>query len=492
MNPIHYKDFYKVNHFQQYPKGTSWMYSNLTGRGSRIPEIQHYVAFGFQAFFQRRWLRDFNEKFFSVSRNRVVEAYKRRLDTSLGKDAVPVDHITELHKLQYLPLLAKCLPEGTRVPMRVPVMTVSNTHRDFSWITNDQETLLSCELWHPMTSATIADYIKSRLTAWAQRTNPEMLWLVPWQGHDFSMRGHTSLESAAASGAGALLSFTGTDTIPAIDYLEDYYGANADGELIGGSVPATEHSVMCLGASSGESEVETFSRLLDTYPKGLLSVVSDTTDFFGVLTNVLPQLKDKIMARDGKLVIRPDSGNPVNVICGDPGAPAGSPEFKGAVRVLWDLFGGTESSTGFKQLDPHIGLIYGDAITPERLDEICQRLCLQGFASTNMVYGIGSYTYQYVTRDTFGFAVKATCAMVNDEFVPLFKQPKTDSGVKHSARGLLQVTRDATGQIILRENVTREEEDSGMLETVFRNSKLVKFQTLKEIRARLSGDQPQS
>lgn len=485
-SPIHYKDFYKTSHFKMNPPHTEEVYSNLTPRASRIPYIDYVVAFGFQAFFLRRWIKEFNEKFFYANRKLVVEAYKRRLDTSLGKDSVSVDHIEELHKLGYLPLLAKCVPEGTRVPLRVPVMTVKNTHKDFSWLVNDQETLLSCDLWHPMTSATIADNIKKTLVMACKETNPEMSWFVPWQGHDFSMRGHTSLESAAASAAGALLSFTGTDTIPGIDFLEEYYGADAETELVGGSVPATEHSVMCMGMSSGESEEKTFTRLLEAFPKGIVSVVSDTTDFFGVLTKVVPAIKDKILARDGKLVIRPDSGDPVKIVCGDPSAAVDSPEHKGAIECLWDVFGGTTTSTGFRQLDTHIGLIYGDSITPERLSMICSRLKEKNFASTNMVYGIGSYTYQYVTRDTFGFAIKATSAVINGTRVALFKDPKTDNGVKRSARGLLKVMRNGSGGIELREDVSPEEEAQGLLEPVFYNSKLVRFQTLSEIRARLA------
>ena len=197
-------------------------------------------------------------------------------------------------------------------------------------------------------------------------------------------------EAASLSGAGHLLYFTGTDTVPAIDLIEDYYGV-PEGYLIGGSVAATEHSVMCAGGEMGE--LETFSRLLDLYPSGIVSVVSDTWDLWQVLTVILPQLKDRIMARNGKLVIRPDSGNPADILCGDPDAPAGSPASKGVVQLLWDIFGGTETSTGHRLLDTHIGSIYGDAITRERAHEITYRLAKNGFASANVVFGIGSYTY---------------------------------------------------------------------------------------------------
>lgn len=292
------------------------------------------------------------------------------------------------------------------------------------------------------------------------------------------MRGMFGNEAALISGAAHLLSFTGTDTIPAIDFLEKYYGADCEKELIGGSVPATEHSVMCMGGQ--DCEIETFSRLIDTvYPRGIVSVVSDTWDYWRVFDSILPKLRDKILRRDGKLVIRPDSGDPVAVICGDG-------DTLGSVERLWNIFGGTTNDRGFRELDPHIGLIYGDSITLERARAITEGLEKKGFASTNVVLGIGSYTYQYNTRDTFGFAMKSTYGEVNGKGVNIFKAPRTDSGIKKSAKGLLSVESplDLNGDIWLKEEVGWHEE-GGLLETVFLNGHPTKFQTLAEIRARL-------
>ena len=159
--------------------------------------------------------------------------------------------------------------------------------------------------------------------------------------------------------------------------------------------------------------------ITETYPAGIVSIVSDTWDYWKVITEFIPTLKSEILARDGKVVIRPDSGDPVKIICGDPDAKPGSPEFKGSVECLWETFGGTETATGYKLLDGHIGLIYGDSITLERCEAICSQLEAKGFASTNVVFGIGSYTYQYVTRDTFGFAMKATYGEVNGKGLSL-------------------------------------------------------------------------
>jgi len=478
--PMLYSDFYKVDHRRQYPDGTEFVYSNLTARGSRIPGIAATVVFGLQAFCMDYLIRRFNDGFFKRPKAEVLKQYQRRMDTSLGAGVITTEHIAALHDLGYLPIRIKALPEGTVVPLRVPMLTIVNTLPQFYWITNFLETILSNAVWHPMTSATIAHQYRIMLDKYATETSdiPEF---VQWQGHDFSMRGQSSFEASLASGAAHLLSFTGTDTIPAIDWLEHFYFADAEKELIGGSVPATEHSVMCLGGK--DTEAETYRRLItEVYPAGIVSIVSDTWDYFEVLNTTIRGLKDVIMAREGKVVIRPDSGNPTKIICGDLNAPEGSLERMGTIEILWDIFGGTVNSKGFKQLDSHIGAIYGDSITLDRCQAICNGLAAKGFASTNMVYGIGSYTYQYTTRDTFGFAIKATYGIINGKSVELFKQPKTDNGVKNSAKGLLRVNADLT----LSESVTAVEEREGLLETVFLDGKMIKTYTLQEIRDRLS------
>jgi nicotinamide phosphoribosyltransferase len=478
--PMLYKDFYKADHRPQYPPGTTKVYSNLTARYSRMGGVTGTVVFGINYFVKDYLIRRFNDGFFNKPKAEVLRIYKRRMDNSLGKDAVNCDHIGALHDLGYLPILIKALPEGTVCPLRVPMLTITNTLPEFFWLTNTLETLMSNVLWHPMTSATIAHEYRKVLDAYAEKTSdiPEF---VQWQGHDFSMRGQTSFESSLVNGAAHLLSFTGGDTIPSIDWLEYFYNADSDKELVGGSVAATEHSVMCMGGE--ETEEDTYNRLLtEVYPNGIVSIVSDTWDYWHVLDVTVRGLKDKIMARSGRCVIRPDSGDPVLIVCGDPAAPEGSPQRKGTIQLLWEIFGGTTNSKGFKQLDPHVGCIYGDSITLDRCDTICRRLMQAGFASTNMVYGIGSYTYQYVTRDTFGFAVKATYGIVNGEPRELFKAPKTDNGVKFSAKGLLRVNKDLT----LSEGVTEEEEREGLLEPVFCDGVLMRDTTLADVRARLA------
>jgi nicotinamide phosphoribosyltransferase len=530
MNSMFRIDFYKADHRRQYPDGTQRVYSNWTPRKTRRSYTDSIVFFGLQYFILEYLIDDFNKNFFRRSKSAVLKEYKRLMDACLGPDAIPVDHIAALHDLGYLPLEIKALPEGTLVPMRVPAVTVVNTKDEFFWLVNYMETLMSCVLWKPCTSATTAFQYLKTFYEYAKRTGAPLPF-VPWQGHDFSMRGMGGPEDAILSGMAHLaVGFTGTDTVPAIVALEKYYYANMEREFIGGSVPATEHSVMCAGEKDGE--FATFQRLMRLYPAGILSVVSDTWDFWQVITEFLPRLKDQIMARKGKLVIRPDSGDPVRIICGarykevekltwdgsgrayilgdyeyvkydgkyyrvvGPSTHSEFEEFtptaeqKGAIECMWEVFGGTTTSQGYRLLDEHIGLIYGDSITVERQQAILEQLAEKGFASGNVVLGIGSYTYVYVTRDTDGWAMKATAVVVNGELRPIFKSPKTDDGTKISAKGLIQVTMGPDGRLIMKDECTWAEEKQGLLIPVFRDGVLLRKQTLGEIRERVKAYLP--
>ncbi|MFK7060767.1 nicotinate phosphoribosyltransferase [Flavobacterium oreochromis] len=481
MNPLLLTDGYKVDHRRQYPENTTLVYSNWTPRKSRIQEVDEIVFFGLQYFIKKYIIEDFQTNFFNQPKETVVARYARRINNYLGENQVGTAHIEALHDLGYIPMVFKALPEGVSVPIRVPMFTMYNTQSEFFWLTNYFETLLSAVVWLPCTSATIAKQYRKVLSRYAQETSslPEF---VDWQGHDFSMRGMGGIESAVISGMGHLLSFTGTDTIPAIDALEMYYNANSDNELIGGSVAATEHSVMCMGTTEGE--FETFQRLIkEVYPKGIVSIVSDTWDLWKVLTDYMPRLKETILSREGKVVVRPDSGDPVLILCGNPNGK-NEQERKGVVELLWDVFGGTTNEKGFKELAPQIGAIYGDSITVERATNICEQLKQKGFASTNVVLGIGSYTYQYNTRDTFGFAMKATYGEVGGQGREIFKDPVTDDGTKKSAKGLMKIEK-VNGKYQLIDQVSWEEEQQGELKEVFRDGKLLIDQSLSEIRSRI-------
>ena len=492
----HAADFYKTGHVYQYPDGTELVYANGTPRSARWanlgPDYDNKVVFqGLQGVIQWMIIDLWNETFFKLPKEVAVARYKRRVDSALGPGAATGENFAELHDLGYMPLRIKALPEGSRVNLRVPFYTVCNTKPQFGWLTNFIETQLSAETWKTITVATIAYEFRKLIDRYADETGADKSFSA-WQGHDFSMRGMSGIYDAAQSGTGHLMSFLGTDTIPAIDYLETYYpeaDIDAPSAFIGGSVPATEHSVMCMGGKA--EEYETYRRLIsDVYPSGIVSIVSDTWDFWHIVTVTIPSLKAEILARTPnavglcKVVLRPDSGDPVKIICGDDDAPVGSPAYKGAVECLWESFGGTETSRGFKVLDSHIGLIYGDSITLERAFQILEGLKAKGFASSNIVFGIGSFTYQGITRDTFGQAIKATYGVVKGEGRELEKDPATDNGTKKSAKGLLRVERQGD-DFVLFNSQTWEQEGQGALRAVFEDGKVFNREATSEIRQRL-------
>ena len=487
MNPLFLTNGYKTGHHQQYPKGTTLVYSNFTPRSNKYAPkgCDQLVSFG-QQMVIKQIHEAFDKDFFSKPKDEVCGEMKRELSLYLNTD-YDVSHFEALHDLGYLPIAVKSIEEGSLVPMRVPVLTIYNTHPDFYWITNYLETIISNLLWKPMTSATIAHTYRKVLTEWQEKTDAERAWFIDWQGHDFSMRGLDSIDATISSGLGHLTSFSGSDSLPAIFGARKFY--NEEG-FVAGSVNATEHSVMCAG--SKEDEVGTFRNLMETYPTGILSIVSDTWDLWKVCTEHIVTLKEEILARDGKVVIRPDSGDPVEIICGldevrmnAEGLVPESPATKGVIELLWDVFGGTINEQGYKVLDSHIGAIYGDSITIERANEICKRLEAKGFASTNIVLGVGSFTYQFNTRDTFGFAMKATYVEVDGAGREIFKDPITDDGVKKSAKGLLRVGKNEDGEITLFDQVNWYDVSKGMLKTIYLNGQFANQTTLTEIRERL-------
>lgn len=489
-------DSYKLSHRKLMDEKTEYIYSNLTPRSAKYLPVDKStfdnkaVFFGLQHFIKDYLIREWNEEFFFQPKGKVIKAFKRRCDTFLGKDALDMGHFEELHDLGYLPLSIKALPEGARVNLRVPFFTIVNTHPRFAWLTNYLETVISCEIWKPCTTATIGFELRRLISRYAMETVGNLAG-TQFQIHGFECRGMSGRHDAAISGAGPLLSFWGTDTLMSVDLLERSYNADAEKELIACSVPASEHSCASLGTAL-TGELEFFRKAItQDYPTGIISLVSDTYDFFRVVTEFATILKPDILARKpnalglAKTVFRPDSGNQVNIVCGDPKAPADSPEGKGAVECLWDVFGGTVSSTGYKILHERVGLVYGDGCSPSVIHSILEGLKAKGFASNNCIFGVGSYTYGCRSRDDLGMAVKATWAQVDNIGYDIYKDPKTDDGLKKSARGLLRV--DKVGNdYILTDRCTREQEQGGELREVFRNSQLLYQTSLQEMRGRIN------
>jgi nicotinamide phosphoribosyltransferase len=474
INPLLLADFYKVDHKSQYPLNTTTIYSNLTARQSRKDGIDSVVFFGLQYVLKKYLIEEFEKNFFAKKLEEIITEYKAFIQDTLCIKNFDISHIEALHKLGYLPLEIKAVDELMQVPIGVPMLTIKNTHKNFAWLVNGLETLISASIWLPITSATIAKQYRNIVEKYANNTLEEnQKWFLDYQCHDFSMRGMSSIESAALSGAAHLQFFKGSDTMPAIFLLSEYYGTNIENGNVGTSVPATEHSVMCAGTQ--EKEFDTYKRLInEVYPNGIVSIVSDTWDFWNVIDNYLPRLKADILKRNGKVVIRPDSGDPYKIICGDVNASFET-EKKGLIERLYEIFGGTVNEKGYKTLHQNIGAIYGDSITPELAEKILARLQEKGVASNNIVFGVGSYSYQYNTRDTFGFAIKATYCEVDGVATNIQKEPKTQSNTsKKSAKGLLYVNKDANGNIYFEQEVSDEKEKNGLLKTVFKNSQLVK------------------
>lgn len=531
-------DFYKTFHKEGYHPDITKVYSNYTsrnGRLSNVPNNEEVVFVGLQYFIKDVLIKEWNETFFNLPKETAINAFKRIVDNSLLID-YDMSHFEALHDLGYLPLEIKALPEGVSVPYGVPPVTFVNTVDGFQWLSNYIETVFSTENWPIQTSATTArQYLKNTMESF-DRAGLEHD-LVPFMCHDFSFRGMFGRHAAAMSGFGHLCSFAGTDTIPAILFAEKYYNANVEKELVGASVPATEHSTAtsyimsmveekCI--SKLEAEIEYVKYLFTKAPTGILSHVSDSFDFWKFVSEGLPALKDAIMERDGKFVVRPDSGDIIKVLTGykmpdgdyvsEAEARDDAPyqedqecvmingciyksgwindddyeidlvseisvyEQKGLIECLWDLFGGTLSPTGAKILDGHIGAIYGDSVTLGRQGEIISRLEAKGFAPL-VVLGTGSYSYQYVTRDTHSSAVKGTWVEKDGHGVNVFKDPATDKK-KKSATGLLRVELEE-GKYVLHDKQTPEQEKQGCLETVFLDGKLLTETSLAEIRQRV-------
>lgn len=576
--PTMLSDGYKMDHRRQYIPGTRFVTANMTPRKSRIKGCNHVIVFGVQYYIISTLIERWTNDFFAVPIEEITADYVAEMtEYTLSKEAalaIGTDHWKALHQLGYLPLEIRSLEEGTRCPIKVPVYMVKNTHPDFFWLTNFIETDMSAETWGTMTSATLANQYREIFERWAIKTGGDLNF-VPFQGHNFSYRGMLGREAAAIVDMGHSTSFVGSDTVHGRKYLKHYYDATQTGfnDIITCSVFATEHAVMCTSTGFyikkhnlswekyGEAEFEVFKRLItELYPNGIVSIVSDTWDLWKVLVEYMVRLKPEIMARNGKVVIRPDSGDPVDIMCGlnskyksftleekdnlndwlsqsenhegeifkfgdsyyeiqdvedfireygwentnlnfedmldgrqsllEKVQIKENAEFKGVIELLWDTFGGTTNvgadGKTYKFLDSHIGAIYGDSINLERAEAICQRLADKGFGSTNWIAGIGSYTYQYVTRDTFGFAQKATFAEIEiDDFmhgIEVFKDPITDDGTKKSARGRLRVDQDEQGVIYLKDQCTAEEEAGGLLNTVFYNGNLTNRTNLQKVR----------
>lgn len=501
INSLYLADGYKAGHYNMYQDGVEVVYSNFTprsnkyapkGNNGKVLNIGHQYAIKFI-------VEHFNDNFFNLSKQEVIDDIKTNFSAYLGTE-YNTKHIEELHDLGYLPLEIRSLDEGTESAIKIPILFLYNTNKKFAWVTNYIETILSNILWQPITTGTNVLLMRRIVNEAVLKTDKDNIATTNFMLHDFSMRGLTGLDAAIGSGLAFASVSMGSDSLPVIKAAQHYYGETSSPVF---SVRASEHSQMT--ASGPEGEFDIYKNLLTKFPNGILSLVSDSFDLWRVLTDYLPKLKDLIISRDGKLVIRPDSGNPVDIICGTGGIPfdrfyrivnddgtsfrdVSINEGKGVIELLWDVFGGTINKQGFKLLDTHIGMIYGEAINQDNIQEIFSRLEAKGFAATNCFFGQGSFSMTYVTRDTWGMALKCIAQQKEGKLIEIFKDPITDSGMKKSAKGLTVVYKDENDEYYLKDQATLEEVNSenNMLKIRFKDGKFYNTVTLSEIRERIS------
>lgn len=476
-NPMLLIDFYKAVHAEMLPKGITKSVSYFTPRMSRVKRWNEVVMFGLQGFIKEYLVDYFDHNFFNL-KDGAVASYKRIMDASLGEGTYGLQKIEDLYDLGYLPIEIKALPEGTLVPMHVPMFSIENTHKDFAWLPQALESLISAEMWHPMIVATVGHTYRQIVNKFYDMTCDDDIPKSKALGA-FDFRGEECLQSAIKAGAGWCLSFLNTATVPTIPYLERNYNCDCTKEPVAFGSPSTEHAVMCSNYAIDGDEETLIKRLLtEIYPNTSFSAVLDSYDYWNVVENILPKLKNEIMNHNGCLLVRGDSGDCVDVVTR-------------TVFKLWEEFGGTTNSKGYKVLDHHVKAIYGDSITVQRCEQIYDILEKNGFAASNVALGVGSFSFQCIeedgvlkpfTRDTFSSCIKATYCEIDGRPYPIFKNPK-DGGFKKSQRGLCHVYQGSDGKLTFKDGYTSENLPmNNLLETVFRDGKLVKEQSLQEIR----------
>lgn len=484
INPMLLIDFYKAVHAEMLPKGITKSVSYFTPRMSRVKMWDKVVMFGLQGFVKTYLIDYFNEEFFNKSFDEVISEYKRVMDNTLGKDVYKIDKIEKLHKLGYLPIEIVALPEGTLVPMRAPMFGITNTHPYFAWLPQSLESLISAEMWHPMLAATVGYTYRQIVNKYYDLTCDDNIPRAKALGA-FDFRGEECTDSAIKAGAGWCLSFLNTATVPTIPYLEQNYNCNCEKESVAFGSPSTEHSVMCSNyAIDGDEETLLRRLLTEIYSNTSFSCVLDSYDYWNVIDNILPKLKPEIMAHNGCMLMRGDSGDCVEVVTQ-------------TVFKLWEIFGGTINSKGYKVLDPHVKAIYGDSITIQRCEKIYEILKENGFACSNVALGVGSFSFQCVeedgilkpfTRDTFSSCIKATYCEIDGKPYPIFKNPK-DGGFKKSQKGCCIVIKDGDTLKYMDEYNWNDVTDicSNLLKPVFKDGKMIREQSLSEIRNVLHG-----
>lgn len=451
-NIILLTDSYKVSHWKQYPPRTSQVFSFFESRGGEFPTT---TFFGLSYIIQKHLAG------VRVTRAGIEQA-ARRFKKHFGDEAhfnrEGWEHI--LTKWGgCLPLLIRAVPEGTTVPTGNVLMTIENIDPDVPWLVNYVETLLT-QVWYPTTVCTQSREMKRLIKTAMETTGADMAGL-PFKLHDFGYRGSTSVESAGIGGLAHLVNFLGTDTLAALDVAEEYY----DEENAGFSIPAAEHSTI---TSWGRNrEIDAYRNMLQSYPTGLVAVVSDSYDIYNSVANIWGgSLRNEVLSRDGTVVIRPDSGDPPTVI-------------NRLLNLLDVNFGSTVNAKGFTVINPKVRLIQGDGIDLEMLKRILDMMIHNYWSIDNIAFGSGGGLLQKVNRDTSKFATKCSSVTVDGQSLDVYKTP-IDAEWKHSKRGRVILCKNEEGEYY----TGIEGDGHNYLETVFLGGVDNKRYTLAEIRER--------
>lgn len=436
-------DAYKYSHYKLYAPGTTKIYSYLESRGGMFDDT---VFYGLQ-YFLKEYLQ--GQAFTKQDIDEAEELLNGVFGTKGIFNRANFEYILDQHNGR-LPVRIKAVAEGTVVPTHNVLMTIENTDPKCFWLTNFLETLLM-QVWYPSTVATLSREIRKVVEQYFSKTADDTAkGAIDFVLNDFGFRGVSSVESAGLGGSAHLLSFMGSDTVYASHFAKKYYDAQ---KVYGMSVPATEHSIMTLLGPQGEKEV--FEHVLNAYPTGILSVVSDSYNIFNAVGELWgTQLKDKVLQRKGRLVIRPDSGDPVQTLLK-------------VFGILFDKFGFTVNSKGFRVLPEQIRVIQGDGIDYDSIKSIYEALVKDKVSAENLVLGMGGALLQKVNRDTQKFALKCSYAEVNGAKVDVKKSP---------------VELNASGQVVPSFKTSKAGRVGDLLPTVFEDGEIKKNYSFEEVR----------
>lgn len=452
-NIILNSDSYKYSQFNQYPAGTEYIYSYIESRGGVYDAT---VFFGLQAFIKEYMLTPVTLEMIDEA-EAIITAHGEPFNRE-GWEYIVNNYGGKL------PVTIKAAPEGTVIGTRNVLATIVNMDPKCYWLTSFLETALLRAIWYPTTVATNSYENKKLILDYLEKTGDPAL--IDFKLHDFGARGVSSLESAGIGGAAHLVNFQGTDTIEALLFARRYYNA----DMAGFSVPAMEHSTVTSWGREGE--VDSYRNMIKQNAKkdGIFACVSDSYDIFAACEKWGTELKQDVLDSGATLVVRPDSGDPADVVCK-------------CLKILDKYFGHTVNDKGYKVLN-NVRVLQGDGINHQSIRSILYTITLAGYSADNVTFGQGGALLQIVNRDDQKFAMKCSAAFINGEWVDVFKDPITDKGKRSKKGQMVLVTDGHSYETITTEDPRYEAlKDQDVLEVVYMMGKLIRDMSFDEVRA---------